>query len=391
MQRVFSDIDFEPLRSSTPSSKAKSSGSTFANFGNSTLSSATSTIIPLSELTPEQIEVIDAIIRRAPENTTTFLAIYKAYEEVLEQRGIEATPDVNYYKILLQVGVIKAQYWRDRWRIAREMLAARSRDEPTTVVGEPDSRDDSLLSDSFISHSDFPPAHIATPRPKDGQNYIYRTSRPITSMSAPHSQHRSSAPIPKSIKLARSSTPFTAPNALRLPALAPLNPSVLTRPDIESAVSDQSSDAHHVSKAESEEDDVLGTPAPPRSFNSRPISMGAVSRQQLSTPHTSRNFLDRPSSAKGRLEQQKKLEVDRTERGANGHDFWEVEEMERDANDFRQELLLRRCVRIWRDGSQWISVCYRSTHAYPFVDVKSLLHHCRPRLNKSRMLGTTYY
>ena len=352
-------MDFEPPRSSTPSSKARSSGSTLANLGNSTLSSAASSVIPLSGLTPEQIEVIDAIIKRAPENTTTFLAIYKAYEEVLEQRGIEATPDVNYYKILLQIGVIKAQYWRDRWRIAKEMLTTRSTDERSAVVDEPDSRDESLLSGSFISLSDFPPAHIATPRPKSGQNYVHYDSRPITSMSAPHSQHKSSALIHKSVNIARSSTPLTVPKAL--PALGSLKPSVLSAPHLESEISDQSYDVQDISKGESEEDGIRGTPAPPRSFSSRPISMGAVPRQQLSTPYASRTLLDRPTSAKGRLEQQQKTAVDRAERGANGHDFWEVEEMERDADDFRHELLLRRCMRIWRDGIQWISVRNQKT------------------------------
>ncbi|KAF8326021.1 uncharacterized protein EI90DRAFT_3018764 [Cantharellus anzutake] len=373
IRRALNNIEFEPPRSSTPSSKAKGPGSTSAKHGNSTFSSAASSITPLPELTPEQIDIIDAIIKRAPENTTTFLAVYKAYEEVLEQRGIESTPDVNYYKILLQIGVIKAQYWKDRWRIAKEMLGSRSMGEHSYSVAAPNSQGSSFLSDSLISHSEPHPAISGTPGVRTSRKSVYHTPRPVTSMSAPLFQYRASTPT-KSDKFSGGSTPLTAPSVLKPSRNAPLKLSPLIAGDVESDVSYR---AHAPqSNHASEEDDSHNVPGPSRPFNPRPVSMDAIPRQHSNSLLATKPFQDRPTSSKGRLEQQPSLPlVGTAEKGANGHDFWEVEEMEQTADDFRQELLLRHCLHIWRDGSRWISTTLEQvSNARDHILLKSCFH-----------------
>ena len=74
----------------------------------------------LSGLTQEDVQVIDEIIGRAPASTTTFLNVFKAYNEVLQERGLDSGNDVVYYKMLLKIGVVRGSDWGAKWAAVKE-------------------------------------------------------------------------------------------------------------------------------------------------------------------------------------------------------------------------------------------------------------------------------
>lgn len=84
--------------------------------------SSTSLLDPvLASLSPEDAQVLDDIIAKAP-SATTFTTIFKAYSEVLREKGLDPGEDVVYYKRLLKLGVIKGADWGTKWKTVKAQL-----------------------------------------------------------------------------------------------------------------------------------------------------------------------------------------------------------------------------------------------------------------------------
>ncbi|KAH9001065.1 hypothetical protein EDB92DRAFT_1811986 [Lactarius akahatsu] len=73
----------------------------------------------LAKLTPDEVEFLDAVISRAPPSATTFIHIFKAYNDVISERGLDAENEVDYYKKLLKIGTLKGENWASKWRTVR--------------------------------------------------------------------------------------------------------------------------------------------------------------------------------------------------------------------------------------------------------------------------------
>lgn len=102
------------------------------NLMDITISSPDSSVSAIiADISPEDMEIIDEIIERSPDSTTTFLTIFKAYNEVLRERGKDVDSDVVYYKLLLQLGSIRGQDWKSKWNIVKSRL-----DGQNTVLAE---------------------------------------------------------------------------------------------------------------------------------------------------------------------------------------------------------------------------------------------------------------
>jgi len=80
-----------------------------------------SLVVPaeLRELTPEEVDFLDAVISRAGPAATTFLPILKAYSTVLEERQMDPQETI-YYAKLLKLGTMGCRNWGDRWELVRQ-------------------------------------------------------------------------------------------------------------------------------------------------------------------------------------------------------------------------------------------------------------------------------
>ena len=119
-----------------------------------TTTSATSSIsAALSGLSPRDVELIDEIIERSPPSATTFLMVFKAYNEVLQERGMDAANDVVYYKILLKLGVVKGKDWGTKWRTVKAQQGYGNEDEEDLTPSEsPSMRVTRIRGGTYVDH-----------------------------------------------------------------------------------------------------------------------------------------------------------------------------------------------------------------------------------------------
>lgn len=75
----------------------------------------------LRDLGPSDVELIDAVVERAGPSATTFLTIFKAYSEVLADRGLDPQ-EVVYYSKLLKLGNLRARNWGEKWARVKGQL-----------------------------------------------------------------------------------------------------------------------------------------------------------------------------------------------------------------------------------------------------------------------------
>jgi protein SFI1 len=75
----------------------------------------------LQDLSPHDIAIIDAVIERAGPSATTFFTVFKAYSEVLKERGLDPQ-EVVYYGKLLKLGTLRGKNWGEKWALVRSQM-----------------------------------------------------------------------------------------------------------------------------------------------------------------------------------------------------------------------------------------------------------------------------
>ncbi|KAJ8520415.1 hypothetical protein ONZ45_g2769 [Pleurotus djamor] len=109
-------LDFNPTRSSPePKRVVRQPRRVAPTSASSTVSRASTLAVPeLSNLLPEDVELLDAVLERAGPNATSFITVFKAYNDILQQRGLDPT-EVVYYGKILKLGNVKGVNWQDKW------------------------------------------------------------------------------------------------------------------------------------------------------------------------------------------------------------------------------------------------------------------------------------
>ncbi|CDZ97651.1 Sfi1 spindle body [Phaffia rhodozyma] len=105
------------------------------------------------ELPPSiDIRLIDEIVLHSGPNSTTFLDIFRAYNRVLVDHGLDPSDDVVYYRFILKVGEIPGTDWQDRW----------SKWKSTSRLPHLQNRSNHMNGGSLLSSSSSSP-HTHTP------------------------------------------------------------------------------------------------------------------------------------------------------------------------------------------------------------------------------------
>ena len=333
-------LHFEPSRSSTPP-RAKLASS---HPSNATLTSTASSTLPLSALTEQHIEVIDDIISRTP-HATTFLAVFNAYKAVLQERGINEEDDVIYYGFLLKLGVVKGKDWETRWNTVKDEIRG--------------SANRSSIRDAWDS-SGFPDHSRDFEDEEGGTNHIQDTPRYPS--RGPYKRASISAWPSRASAGDNFKTPIATSVKGQIPARKPGFSAHLPSPPSDGEVSESKQPIWVCSDDATELDDDVDynrdsmTPSYRTFATSVPLSsLNPMPKPALlpNLKHSSRTTASRhPPEPR----QPKSALVPNQERGVNGHDFWDVENMERDADGFYEEMLIRRYWAIWRSGTEWIFV-----------------------------------
>ena len=343
---------FTPARASTP----PHSYATRSAVSDVSRSSALS-IAELATLTPDEIEFLEAVISRAPASATTFIHIFKAYNEVISERGLDAENEVDYYKKLLKIGTLKGENWASKWRAVKAQngyiaTSTPARTRPPLHKATPQAHPSSSKVASVT-----PSAQSSTARLLQRLKALQHETPPDPSESAPDDllsrfdmtdtetdSPPRTAPAPTH---GRPSVKFTvADNTLGLdigsnpgyPPSSTLAPGKFTGwtwperdPDIDKSV-------------------PFLTSTPPLSPYKPAVRLTPASARQPLRHHLPTNTAPYKSLTDLRTPKPRATDEDVV---------WSkvrVEQDERSADQFRNTQLLQRCFDVWKQGYDWVIV-----------------------------------
>lgn len=344
---------FTPVRASTP----PLSYATRSVVSDVSRSSALS-IAELATLTPDEVEFLDAVISRAPASATTFIHIFKAYNEVITERGLDAENEVDYYKKLLKIGTLKGENWASKWRAVKAQngytaTSTPAKTRPPLHKATPQAH----LPPSKVA-SVTPPAqssstarllqrlkalqHETPPEPSESAPDDLLSRIDVTDTETDSPPHTAPAPTP-----GRPSVKFTTTdNTLGLdvgsnpgyPPSSTLAPSKSTGwrwldrdPDIDKSV-------------------PFLTSTPPLSPHKPAARLTPASARQPLLHHVLTNSAPYKSLTDLRTPKPRTADED---------DAWSkvrVEQDELSADQFRNTRLLQRCFDVWKQGYDWVIV-----------------------------------
>lgn len=124
---------FAPARVSSP---AKSSVVTRVRANSNVKGALSTSSLPpeLQGLTAEEIAFIDEVVSHAPPNSNHFLAVFKAYNDILAERGVNPGDEVVYYGKLLKLGTLKGTSWAEKWQWVKSLQGGPSTLKPAKPI-----------------------------------------------------------------------------------------------------------------------------------------------------------------------------------------------------------------------------------------------------------------
>lgn len=358
---------FRPTRASPPS---KPPSIVQSNLSEISRSSAVS-VPELTGLTSEDVDILDAVVERAGPSSTTFLTVFKAYNDVLQEHGLDPH-EVVYYGKLLKLGTLRGKNWGDKWKTVKAQH------------GYDNTR--SLSKPSKTSESAVPPppgsAHLDTrfwARRRDNDSFTLHShqndtvetkSEPDSDTSVcqyPPTQHKTRvpftlAPTSKEFGFKTPSTTFTLASAAQLRSVPHPRPRNIRPWDSES------SDATELN---------------PPSTSTTPPSYHAAAQDPVTRRHpvvASRSVqIARPLSTPIRITPSRSALV-RERRGSvmNEDDAWnkiKILQDEKEADRFREDRLVERCWEVWKQGFQWIHVRTFTSFSFHNLILMQTTHH----------------
>ncbi|KAI8998736.1 Sfi1 spindle body protein-domain-containing protein [Trametes punicea] len=323
-------------------------------------------------LSPEEIDFIDEVISRAPATASTFLTIFKAYNDVLQERGLDPQNEVVYYGKLLKIGTLKGKSWADKWSMVKEQQGYASRE--TTKAGRR----------THIPRMT-PTPFKATARPDPRSNYACQSNNICTFSSqqddTTHTEEESDdKPIvsePPADTHSQRDTPRPRRPFLSAATLASNNslgldtgqPSVMTsRLALHQDLARRAVGARPTNRWEAET--TAATESTTQAPSSTPPSYGAAVRDSgLSAKEKISALLERardlrklaptPSADSGIPPSTTQVLEKRERRGSviDADEAWKNIRMAQDeetADKYYKNRLVERCWEVWKQGYQWI-------------------------------------
>ena len=311
----------------------------------------------LATLTPDEIEFLDSVISRAPASATTFIHIFKAYNEVLSERGLDAENEVDYYKKLLKIGTLKGENWASKWRAVKSQNGYTSTSTPARAKLPLHKATPQAHPPPSKVASATPPAQSSTARLLQRLKALQHETLPEPSESAPD-DHLSrfdmtdteadslprTAPVPTP---GRPSTRFTTTeNTLGLDVGS--NPGY---PPSSTLAPSKSTGWHWMDRDPDIDKSVpFLTSTPPLSPYKPAMRHTPASARQPVLQHVPTNSAPYKSLTDLRTPKPRTADEDVV---------WSkvrVEQDERSADQFRNKRLLQRCFDVWKQGHDWVIV-----------------------------------
>ncbi|TFY66150.1 hypothetical protein EVG20_g4945 [Dentipellis fragilis] len=389
---------FRPLRSSPPPKSSSYTNTLVApTTAVSDISRSSAVSNPeLASLTPDQVDFIDDVIKRASPSATTFLTVFKAYNDVLRERGLDPQNEVVYYSKLLKLGTLKGSNWGEKWRtvkaqngyvavsapIATPAKANHLKQEPSARKphaahllsrlkglrgGEENRQAPAVFDDDETIQTEETediPAHRARPIPR----------RPVSPSQA--TELTNSLGIDLGTSYGDTSPPPTTID--HVPSSYPHR-----------GITKSSAVSHSI-----------------KSLSTSPPSYGRPvqgTKTTLSTPATQRTVVDTPRTVTSQTKPPTRFPRQTTPKARpaeiveapkprksviNEEDAWAKVRMaqdEKEADRFREEKLVERCWDVWKQGFEWIiTTGEQIDQARDTLVLRLAIHKWRTRLAQRR-------
>ncbi|OCH95505.1 hypothetical protein OBBRIDRAFT_816423 [Obba rivulosa] len=314
------------------------------------------------ELTPDEFEFLDAVIERADKTATTFLTVFKAYSDLLHERGMDSRSEVAYYTKLLKLGTLKGT-WGDKWDTIKRQHSHSAGVGPssrrvTRVTRNPPAasgvatRLTTVLNgthpDTFTLHSHHSDTEASSSDPEP--NNILGYGRQLQRLPSPTLTTMTSNSLGLDIGPSRDADQVDSISRV-MPFRHPVPSHRLRHWDSATTEASAADTVPILSPTPpSYGAATRGTIFPPTPQTAtRPRSKTTISsRQTSSSPpplHTNGVHVPLPQTR------------ERRKSVLNEDDAWKKIQEEQDlleADRFREERLLERCWEVWKQGYQWI-------------------------------------
>lgn len=327
---------FRPTRASPPSKPALLPE-------DSLHTDITLSVPELAGLTEQEVELLDAVIQRAGNSATTFLTVFKAYNDVLNERGLDPH-EVLYYGKLLKLGTLKGRNWGDKWSMVKTQYSYQGSYSDT----HPQRHSQSCVSNHLPKHipGRVKPQLVHHPEPsftlysrtEESEIELDQDSPPVSLLKT--RQHVLSQ---KSYHIHDTDKHPLVSKTKRVRGLSD-GPQRGSR--WETHVSDTT-------------DEYIPSTTPP----SYRAALRDPRFYRAQSPTQSLAMSTQPPEGDSA---RRAVALARERRGSvvNDQDAWNkirMERDERDADNFRSDRLLERCWDVWKQGFQWIIVRYMFT------------------------------
>ncbi|KDR81550.1 hypothetical protein GALMADRAFT_113988 [Galerina marginata CBS 339.88] len=305
---------FQPTSSSSPPVKSSA-------LSTSSRTESSLVVAPeLQHLSAEDIDILNAVIQRAGPSATTFFNIFKAYSDVLKERGLDPQ-EVVYYGKLLKLGTLKGKNWGEKWEIVR----AQAESSPTlpTYGSFPSYTDvyqENTLSDKGgldVTSKTVLQRHRVLPVPT------------ATTRREPHTK-LDKVPTVRTVEKPSTMHPRFRSDTKGIPVASDLQAAVLR--NIKSTLYPASTDT-------SDNGDSFSSRVPPSYTTNLDPTLLRPSQGHA----REREFLPKDT------ERKKTVDLD---------DAWKnirLEQDEKFADKFREDMLIARCWEMWRQGFLWVT------------------------------------
>lgn len=358
---------FRPTRTSPPSKLVTLPGHPSQNSHSVDIShSSAASAAELIGLSQDEIEILDAVIKRADPSATTFKSIFKPYNDVLVERGVDPQ-EVLYYKKLLKLGTMKGKNWADKWNMVKKQNGYQGKDSPIGGRVSP-----------YINKSTHNDALNRAPRrvnPRAKPSLATEVSSTLGSDETETTtqteeyglpRHHITRPLPRLLNRTEVLDSKTVIEDLK-------SYSLLSTPQrrVLPRITQPRESRWDVDASDGTGDTPYTTP-PSYRASTQDSQLSKVALHSVRTP-TYSTTPDPPSMVVSSATARKVVAMARERKGSvvNEEDAWNKIRMQRDekdADDFRAERIMERCWEVWKQGFLWIAVCYFR----PIFDVANL-------------------
>ncbi|KZT26251.1 hypothetical protein NEOLEDRAFT_1155765 [Neolentinus lepideus HHB14362 ss-1] len=351
----------------------------------------------LAGLTVEQIDFIEAVITRAGPTSTKFPVVFKAYNDILQERGLDPQNEVVLYRKLLKLGTLKGQNWGEKWKVVKQLHSCETHARPLqpiqprvvaplvktstpmiTRLALPSSAPPKIEDDAFTLHS-----HEA-----DTQETITEEE---TDQTGDIPQYHNSRVWVQRESSATDSTTAAASNSLGLDLGPSPSPAPWQKP-AKPVLAQHSRPYSFPGEPALTEMSVDIAPSTSTTPPSRVIIHGepVVRYVQQATAAAPWRISRQPSPPPVKLTAAQRVAQAKERRVCviNEDDAWAKIKMERDekeADKFREERLVEKCWDVWRQGHQWIITTHEQiAQARDNLVLRLAIHRWRSKLLQRR-------